>query len=80
MENMKQEYVARVRNGRLSLDEPTELPEGTEVELEMADPDGVADAVDRAKLRDALLRSEQDSAAGRIVDASDVMAKLGQRR
>jgi hypothetical protein len=26
-------YIARVRNGRLVLDEPTDLPEGAELEL-----------------------------------------------
>jgi hypothetical protein len=36
MQSMK----ARVRNGRLVLDEPTELPEGTEVTLSITDDDG----------------------------------------
>lgn len=32
-----QPLKARVRGGRLVLDEPTDLPEGTEVELTLAD-------------------------------------------
>jgi len=31
-----QQLKARVHNGRLTLDEPTDLPEGTEVPLEIA--------------------------------------------
>jgi hypothetical protein len=30
-------HVARVKNGRLTLDEPTDLPDGTKVPLEIAD-------------------------------------------
>lgn len=36
---MQQPLRARVRNGRLVLDEPTDLPEGEEVELVRADAD-----------------------------------------
>ena len=38
---MQQPLKARVRNGRLVLDEPTDLPEGEEVELVLADVDDV---------------------------------------
>ena len=34
---------ARVRNGRLLLDEPTDLPDGTEVELAVVDADELDD-------------------------------------
>jgi hypothetical protein len=45
---------ARVKNGRLVVDEPTDLPEGTEVELAPVDDDlgdarGLADLAFRAR-------------------------------
>jgi hypothetical protein len=52
---------ARVKNGRLVLDEPTELPEGTEVDLVPADWwDDLTDE-ERRQLENALARSEQDA-------------------
>jgi hypothetical protein len=35
--------TAKVRNGRLVLDEPTDLPEGAEVPLQLVDPDDLTD-------------------------------------
>jgi hypothetical protein len=67
---------AHVRNGRLLLDEPTELPEGTEVDLLPLDPGDWLDAADRAALHDALLASQEDVEAGRLVDADEVLKAL----
>jgi hypothetical protein len=67
---------ATVRHGRLVLDEPTTLPEGTEVDLLPLDPGDWLDAADRAALHDALARSEADVAAGRFIDAADVLKRL----
>lgn len=67
---------AHVRNGRLLLDEPTELPEGTEVDLLPLDPGDWLDPADRAALHDALLASQQDVEAGRLVDADEVLKAL----
>jgi hypothetical protein len=62
---------AIVRNGRLVLDEPTDLPEGSEVEValvtEEADPELLAE----------LDASADDEKAGRLVDMKDVIARLG---
>ena len=70
---------ARVLNGRLILDEATDLPEGTEVDLVPADWwDDLADD-DRRKLEDALARSETDAAAGRVRPACDVLRGLRSR-
>ena len=44
---------ARVTNGRLTLSVPTELPENTEVELQVLDPDGLSPA-QRAALENEL--------------------------
>jgi hypothetical protein len=67
---------ARVRNGRLVLDEPTDLPEGTELELVPIDSrDDLADE-DRSALHAALARSAADAQDHRVVVASDVFRKL----
>jgi hypothetical protein len=70
---------ATVRDGRLVLDEPTTLPEGTEVELLALDPGDWLDDADRAALHAALARSDADVAAGRLVDAADVLKGLRAR-
>jgi len=67
---------ATVRDGRLVLDEPTTLPEGTEVELLPLDPGDWLDDVDRAALHAALAQSESDVLAGRLVEATDVLNRL----
>lgn len=70
---------ARVRAGRLVVDEPTTLPEGTELELLPLDPGDWLDDSDRAALHAALAQSEADVAAGRLVDAPDVLKELRSR-
>lgn len=67
---------ARVHNGRLVVDEPTELPEGTEVNLLPLDPGDWLDPADRARLHDALAASQQDLEAGRLFDADEVLSEL----
>ena len=70
---------ARVQAGRLVVNEPTSLPEGTEVELLPLDPGDWLDDEDRAALHAALARSEADLKAGRLVDAADVLKGLRAR-
>ena len=70
---------ARVRAGRLVVDEPTSLPEGTEVELLPLDPGDWLDEADRAALHAALAQSQADVAAGRLIDATDVLRGLRAR-
>ena len=68
-----------VESGRLIVDEPTDLPEGTEVELLPLDPgDWLSDA-DRAALHEALIQSEADVKAGRLVDAETILRELRSR-
>ncbi len=66
---------ARVHAGRLVVNEPTSLPEGTEVELLPLDPGDWLDDDDRA----ALAQSEADVKAGRLIDAADVLKGLRGR-
>jgi len=67
---------ARVHNGRFVLDEPTMLPEGTEVDLLPLDPDDWLDAEDSAALHRALAASQKDVEGGRLVDAEEVLREL----
>lgn len=79
-----QSIRARVRNGRLVLDEPTDRPEGDEVELvpldEVLEQGGdYLDDVERARLHNALERGIEDGKAGRTLPAEEVMAALHAR-
>jgi hypothetical protein len=67
---------ARVHKGRLLVDEPTQLPEGTEVALLPLDPGDWLDPADRAALHQALAASQEDIEAGRLVDAEEVLKEL----
>jgi hypothetical protein len=67
---------ARVHNGRFIVEEPTELPEGTEVDLLPLDPGDWLDLADRRALHEALATSQQDIEAGRLVDAEEVLREL----
>ena len=67
---------ARVQKGRLVVDEPTDLPDGTEVELLPLDPGDWLDADDRAALHRALKDSDAEVAAGRLVDAAEILREL----
>ena len=67
---------AKVRDGRLTLDEPTDLPEGTEIQLVPFDDDDDLDDEDRARLHESLARSEKDVRAGRVRPADQVIAEL----
>lgn len=62
---------AIVKNGRLVLDAPTELPEGAEVELAIVHDE------DDPELLAELEASAQDEKAGRLVDMKDVITRLG---
>jgi len=57
----------QVKNGRLVLDESTDLPDGAEVEVLVIDDELTAD--DRTKLHASLDRALEDSDAGRRTDA-----------
>ena len=70
---------ARVKAGRLIVDEPTDLPEGTEIELLPLDPGDWLDDEDRAALHRALRDSDQDVKAGRLVDADTILRELRSR-
>ena len=71
---------ARVENGRLLLDEPTELPEGTGVDLVADDQgDDLTDSERRA-LHDGLSTSWASADAGRLRPVSAILDELRRLR
>ncbi len=71
---------ARVSGGRLVLNEPTDLPEGAEVELTPVLDDDLGPEERRA-LEASLARSAAQLARNDLVDADEVLRRLarGQR-
>lgn len=67
-----------VKNGRITVDEPTNLPEGAEVEVVVVDDELSAD--ERAALHASLDRASDDSEAGRGMDAWDYLKQYRARR
>jgi hypothetical protein len=79
-----QALKAHVHNGRLVLDEPTNLPEGEVVELVpldevLASGGDYLDEEERARLHSSMQRGIDDAAAGRTVDATAVIDRLRSR-
>jgi len=75
---------AHVKGGRLVLDEPTDLPEGEDVELVRLDDvlAGGGDTLDddeRRQLHESIERGLEDARAGRTVDAEVVVQTLRAR-
>ncbi|MCX5742838.1 MAG: hypothetical protein NT062_10115 [Proteobacteria bacterium] len=66
---------ARVVNGRLTLDEPTELPDGKVVSVVVIDDDGLSDA-DREQLLKMIDESVVDEASGDVESFAKVIADL----
>lgn len=64
---------ARVVNGRLVLDEPIDLPEGTVLELVIADADDDLDDAERQALDKALTESWSAAKKGELIEHEDVM-------
>ena len=69
---------ARVTAGRLILDLPTSLPEGTEIDLVVADGGDELDDAERALLHESIRRSLAQSAAGETVSAEEVLRSLDE--
>jgi len=80
MESMKT-LKARVEKGRLVMNEPTDLPEGTELELIPADDfdDSSLDDLDpeiRADLMDSITESLKQAERGDTRPASEILDRL----
>lgn len=70
---------ARVHNGRLQLDQPTELPEGTVLDLVVDDAGDDLDDLDRAALNESISRARASMEAGRTRPMRDLLADLQRR-
>lgn len=67
---------ARVKGGRIVLDEPTSLPEGTEIELIPVDDIDDLDPSERARLHGFLAESIRKHVPGTGVPADEVLARI----
>ena len=70
---------AEVKNGRLVVDTPTTLPDGTVLELTLADEGDDLDETERAVLHSAIDESLRQAERGDVVDASVVVQGLRSR-
>jgi hypothetical protein len=77
-DTIKHMHVARVKNGRLTLDEPTGLPDSV-VPLEIADGDDLDD-VERAELHESLRESIEQLKAGETISVEQALAELRAHR
>ena len=80
-----QPLKAHVHNGRLVLDEPTDLPEGEVIELVplddvLANGGDYLDDDERAELHKALREGIEQMKAGNLIDADLAMAELRNHR
>jgi len=69
---------AVVKNGRIIVDAPTDLPDGTELELVPANDD--LDEPERAVLLAAVEQGFEDFERGDHVDGFELLAELKARR
>lgn len=65
----------RVQNGRLRVDEPVDLPEGSKVELVIVDAEDGLEADDRARLHAALDEAHEEFDRGEGIPVGDVISK-----
>ena len=73
-------WKARVERGRLKLDEPTDLPEGAEVELTLLDSEDTMTPEEEARLLASLERGIADAQAARLVSREELHKRLRSLR
>jgi hypothetical protein len=76
--DVMQPLKAVVKNGRLMVDEPTELPDGTEIELLPVDDE--LDPQERARLLQSIDEGIEDFERGDHMDGFDFIAQMRARR
>lgn len=67
---------AKVSSGRIIVDEPTLLPEGTTLDLVVDDEGDDLDDTEREALNAHLLAGWRSARAGRVRPASELLAEL----
>ena len=80
-----QALKARVKNGRLVRDEPTNLPEGEVLDLIPADEvlahgGDYLDDEERERLHESIRESIEQMKAGQLIDADEALAELRAHR
>jgi hypothetical protein len=85
LSSVMQPLRAKVHNGRLVLDEPTDLPEGEVVELVpvdevLASGGDYLDDEDRKRLHESIEESIEQMKAGNLIDADEALAELRAHR
>lgn len=70
----------RVKAGRLVIDEPVDLPDGSEVELAVVDPGDDLDDSERERLHAALVEAQGEIERGEGLPAERVVERLQRRR
>jgi hypothetical protein len=68
--------VAKVRNGRIQIDEATDLPDGTTVELYVVEQGHELDDEERRALDDAIQEAAESVARGEKIPAHEVLRLL----
>jgi hypothetical protein len=71
---------AVVQNGRIILNEPTALPEGTVLNLVLDDEGDNLDVNERDRLRAAIREGLAEAAAGHVISADDFLADIRRSR
>lgn len=75
-------HRAHVENGRIVVDEPTDLPEGTLLEvgsLQVVEDSDDLNEADRAELHEALDEALASVEAGKSIDGNEVLRRLMKR-
>ena len=70
---------AKVSRGRISLDEPTNLPDGTVLELVVDDEGDDLTDKERRALNEALCRAWESAEAGHLKPASAIVDRIRGR-
>ncbi|HTE49504.1 MAG TPA: hypothetical protein VK698_01440 [Kofleriaceae bacterium] len=78
-------FKAHVKNGRIVVDEPTDLPDGEVIELVPLDEvlargGDYLDEDERKQLHDSLREGIQQMKAGQTIDADTALAELRAHR
>jgi len=71
---------ARVKNGRLVLDEPTNLPDGTTLDLVLDDESDDLNSRERNVFDDAIAKAWASAQAGKLRPVDQLLAELRARR
>jgi hypothetical protein len=69
-------FRGQVHSGRLIVDEPIDLPDGSEVTLSVVEDGDELDDEDRARLHEAIRAGQAELDRGEGIPAAEVIAKL----